>query len=180
MLACAPHEPMLVILYMLCSSTPRSRKSQAAQCPQKEKQGGLQIFRRIMSWVAHGKEGCAEVVTAVATFAGSLHAVRALLVAYLVTSGGMYTLTHVAVQLRDEREDSSVGVQEIRWRKNCELTEEATVKMKRGALSGAREVIYGPFDRGLLCQMIPKVVTFMDHFLQHLTEETSVKWSKKW
>ena len=89
MLACAPHEPMLVILYMLCSSTPRSRKSQAAQCPQKEKQDGLQIFRRIMSWVAHGKEGCAEVVTAVATFAGSLHAVRALLVAYLVTSGGM-------------------------------------------------------------------------------------------
>ena len=41
MLACAPHEPMLVILYMLCSSTPRSRKSQAAQCPQKEKQDGL-------------------------------------------------------------------------------------------------------------------------------------------
>ena len=94
MLACAPHEPMLVILYMLCSSTPRSRKSQAAQCPQKEN--------------------------------------------------------------------------------------EATVKMKRGQTSGDGEVIYGPFDRGLLCQMIPKVVTFMDHFFKHLTEETSVKWSKKW
>ena len=84
------------------------------------------------------------------------------------------------VQLRYEREDSSVGVQEIRWRKNCELTEEATVKMKRPTTSGAQVVIYGPFDRGLLCQMIPKVVTFMDHFFKHLTEETSVKWSKKW
>ena len=85
-----------------------------------------------------------------------------------------------AVQLRYEREDSSVGVQEIRWRKNCELTEEATVKMKRGPTRGVGEVFYGPVDRGLLCQMIQKVVTFMDHFLQHLTEETSVKWSKKW
>ena len=53
-----------------------------------------------------------------------------------------------AVQLRYEREDSSVGVQKIRWRKNCELTEEATAKMKRGAMSCVGEVIYGPFDRG--------------------------------